>query len=136
MEDCFCILSLSLLYVSLFYPEAQGRSQKSGDGGPNFRQETTLLKQEVIIIASSFQQIIHFLSKNNEQRNVDELGVIVSHWSQLLSWREGANQVVRFFGCCVQSSSLIQREHTKTNVHLQSAFLATALAYKAAQERV
>ena len=34
-------------------------------------------KQEVIIIACAFEQIIHMLSNNNEGRNVDELGVTV-----------------------------------------------------------
>ena len=33
-----------------------------------------MLKEEVIIIACAFQ---HILSNNNEQRNVDELGVTV-----------------------------------------------------------
>ena len=37
-----------------------------------------MLKPEVIIIACAFQQIIHILSNNNEQRNVDELRVTVS----------------------------------------------------------
>ena len=36
-----------------------------------------MLKQEVTIIACAFQQIIHILPNNNEQRNVDELGVTV-----------------------------------------------------------
>ena len=37
-----------------------------------------MLKQEVIIIACAFQhKLIHILSNNIEQRNVDELGVIV-----------------------------------------------------------
>ena len=36
-----------------------------------------MLNQEVIIIACAFQEIIHILSNNNEQRNVDELGVTV-----------------------------------------------------------
>ena len=34
-----------------------------------------MLKPEVIIIACAFQKKIHILSNNNEQRNVDELGV-------------------------------------------------------------
>ena len=34
-------------------------------------------EKEVIIIACAFQQIIHTLSNNNEQINVDELGVTV-----------------------------------------------------------
>ena len=36
-----------------------------------------MLKQEVIIIACAFQHKIHILSNNNEQKNVDELGVTV-----------------------------------------------------------
>ena len=36
-----------------------------------------MLKQEVIITACAFQQIIHSLSNNNEQRNANELGVTV-----------------------------------------------------------
>ena len=88
-------------------------------------------EKEVIIIACAFQQIIHILSNNNEQRNFDELGV-TGHWSQLLSWRERANLVVRTerFFRMLHTSSLIQREHAQTNVHLQSAFLATAPGFR------
>ena len=59
----------------------QGRSQKFGDGGAkNLDRKPHLLinaEQEVIIMACAFQQIIHILSNNNEQRNFDELGVTV-----------------------------------------------------------
>ena len=75
-------------------------------------------------------------SNNNEQRNVDELGVTFSHWSQLLSWRELAKLVVRMerFFRMLRTSSLIQCEHAQTNVHLP--FLRQRLAFKAAQELV
>ena len=72
-----------------------------------------MLKPEVIIIACAFQQIIHILSNNNEQRNVDELGVTVevtgasySRFFQMLrtsSTRACANQCT--FAICLSHDS-------------------------------
>ena len=91
-----------------------------------------MLKQEVIIIAGAFQQIIHIY---NEQGNVDELGVTVKSLSQLLSWRERANLVVRTerFFRMLRTSSL---NASMRKPHLQFAFVATAPAFEAVQERV
>ena len=47
-----------------------------------------MLKQEVIIIACAFQQIIHIVSNNNEQRNVYELGVTVKSLDLLAGARQ------------------------------------------------
>ena len=102
-----------------------------------------MLKQEVIIISRPFQHKIHILSNNNEQRNVDELGVTVKTLepATLLA---GASQPSRTNGKIFPDAAYIvsKREHVQTNVHLQYAFLATApfsrqhLAFEAAQERI
>ena len=90
-----------------------------------------MLKHEVIIIACAFQQIIHILSNNNEQRNVDELGVTVKSLepATLLA---GASQPSRTNGAIFPDAAYIvsKREHAQTNVYLQSAYLATAPGFR------
>ena len=90
-----------------------------------------MLKQEVIIIACAFQQIIYILSNNNEQRNVDEVGVTVKSLepATLLA---GASQPSCANGAIIPDAAYIasKREHAQTNEHLQSTFLATAPGFR------
>ena len=88
-----------------------------------------MLKQEVIIIACAFQQIIHILSNNNE--HVDELGVTVKSLEPATPLA-GASQPSRTNGAIFPDAAYIvsKRKHAQTNVHLQSAFLATAPGFR------
>ena len=88
-----------------------------------------MLKQEVIIIA--FQQLIHILSNNNEQRNVDELGVIVMSLepATLLA---GASQPSRTNGA-IFPDAVSNSTRLCAN---QPPFSRQRLAFEAAQERV
>ena len=65
-----------------------------------------MLKQEVIIIACAFQQIIHILSNNNEQRNVDELGVTVKSLEPA-TFLAGASQPSRTNGAIFPDAAYI-----------------------------
>ena len=86
-----------------------------------------MLKQEVIIIGYAFQHIL----SNSEQRNVDELGVTVKSLepATLLA---GASKPSRTNGAIFPDAACIvsKRGLAQTNVHLQSAFLATAPGFR------
>ena len=92
-----------------------------------------MLKQEVIIIACAFLQIIHikFLSNNNEQRNVDELGVTVKSLEPV-TLLAGASKPSRTNRAIFPDAAYVvsKREHAQTNVHLQSAFFATPPGFR------
>ena len=75
-----------------------------------------MLKQEVNI-ACGFQQKIHILLNNNEERNVDELGVTIEVTEVSYSLGGSKPTPSRTNGA-VYTSSLIQRAHAQTNVHL------------------
>ena len=99
-----------------------------------------MLKQEVIIIACAFQQIIHILSNNNEQRNVDELGVTVKSLepATLLA---GASQPSRMNGAIFPDAAYIVSNSTRACANqctfvCNPPFSRQRLAFEAAQELV
>ena len=90
-----------------------------------------MMKQEVIIVACAFQQIIHILTNNNEERNVNELGVTVKSLEPATILAGASQPIVvrteRFFRM-LRTSSLIQREHAQTNrLSRDSAWLSKQL---------
>ena len=71
------------------------------------------------------------LSNNNEQRNVVELGVTVKSLEPAILLAR-ASQPGRTNGAIFPDAAYIvsKREHVQTNVHLLSAFLATAPGFR------